>query len=117
MDDGSDDRGAVAAIAAIDILHHLLAPRMFEIDVDVGRLQPFLGNEALEQQIDLGRIDRGDAEHVANGRVRRRSPALAEDVLAARITDDVVHGEKIMRVFQLGDQAEFLVQGGAQLVG
>ena len=116
MDDGGDDRGAVAAIAAVDILHHLLAPRMLEIDVDVGRLQPLLGNEALEQQIDLGRIDRGDAEHVADGRIRRRSPALAEDVLAARIMHDVVHGEKIMRVFQLGDQIELLAQGGAKRV-
>ena len=116
MNDGGDDRGAVAAIAAIDILHHLLAPRMLEIDVDVGRLQPFLGNEAFEQQIDLGRIDRGDAEHVADGRVRRRSPALAEDVLAARIMDDVMHGEEIMRVFEFGDQRELLVQGGAERV-
>ena len=117
MDDGGDDRGAVAAVAAVDILHHLLAPRMFEIDVDVGRLQPLLGDEALEQQIDLGRIDRGDAEHVADGGVRRRAPALAQDVLAARIMDDVVHGEKIMRVFELGDQREFFAQGGAQRVG
>ena len=114
MDDGGDDRGAVAAVAAVDILHHLLAPRMFEIDVDVGRLQPLLGDEALEQQIDLGRIDRGDAEHVADGGVRRRAPALAQDVLAARIMDDVVHGEEIMRVFELGDQREFFAQGGAQ---
>ena len=98
MDDGRDDRGAMPAIAAVDILHHLLAPRMLEIDVDVGRLQPLLRQEALEQQIDLGRIDRGDAEHVADGRIRRRSPALAQDLLAARIMHDVVHGQEIMRV-------------------
>ncbi len=117
MDDGGNDRGAVAAVAAVDILHHLLAPRMLEIDVDVGRLQPLLGNEALEQQVDLGRVDRGDAEHVADRGVRRRSPTLAEDVLAAGILHDVVHGEEIMRVFQFVDQREFLVQGGAKRVG
>ena len=89
---------------------------MLEIDVDVGRLQPLLGDKALEQQIDLGRIDRGDAEDVADGGIRRRSPALAQDVLAARVVNDVVHGEKIMRVFQLGDQRELLAQGGAQRV-
>ncbi len=104
MNDGGDDRGAVAAIAAVDILHHLFAPRMLEIDVDVGRLQPLPGNESLEQQIDLGRIDRGDAEHVADGRIRRRAAALAQNILAARVMDDVVHGEKIMRVSELGDQ-------------
>jgi len=110
MNHGGDDGGAVPAVAAVDILHHLLAPRMLEIDVDVGRLQPLLGNEALEQQVDLGRIDRGDIQHVADGRVRRRAPALAEDFLAARVKNDVVHGEKVMRVFQLSDQAQFLVQ-------
>ncbi len=100
----------------VDILHHLLAPLMFEIDVDIGRLQPFGGDEALEQQIDLGRIDRGDAEHVADGGVGRRSPALAENADAARIADDVVHGEKIMRVVEFGDQPQFLAQGAAQPV-
>ncbi len=110
VDHGGDDGGAVPAVAPVDILHHLLAPRMLEIDVDVGRLQPFLGNEALEQKIDLGRIDRGHIEHIADGRVGRRSPALAEDVLRARITDDIVHGEKIMRVVEFSDQAQLLVQ-------
>ncbi len=114
VDDGRDDGGAMAAITAIDILHHLLAPRMLEVDIDIRRLQPLLGNEALEQQIDLGRIDRGDAEHIAHGRIRRRSPALAEDVLRARIAHDVVHGQEIMRVVEFGDEIEFLSQRRAQ---
>ena len=83
---------------------------MLEVDVDVGRLQPFLGNETLEQQIDLGRIDGSNAEYVAHGRVRRRTPALAEDFLLARVANNVVHGQKIMRVFEFSDQAQFLVQ-------
>ena len=40
------------AIALVDVLDHLLAPLMFEIDVDVGRLLAFLRDEALEQKID-----------------------------------------------------------------
>jgi hypothetical protein len=114
MNDSRDNRGAVAAVSPVDILHHLLAPRMLEIDVDVGRFQPFLGNKTLEQQIDLGRVDGSHAKHVAHGRVRRRSPALAEDVLAARVMDDVVHGQKIMCVVELRDEIEFLSQGGAE---
>src|SRR5256886_16969023 len=100
MNHGCDDRGAVTAISPVDILHPLLAPRMLEVDVDVGRLQPFLGNKTLEQQIDLGRIDGSNAEYVAHGRVRRRTPALAEDFLLARVANNVVHGQKIMRVFE-----------------
>jgi hypothetical protein len=37
-DDGADDRRAVAAVAVIDVLDHLLAPLVLEIDVDIGRL-------------------------------------------------------------------------------
>ena len=54
-DDGGGKPGALAAIALIDVLDHLLAPLMLEIDVDVGRLAPLFRDEALEQQIDLGR--------------------------------------------------------------
>ena len=39
-DDGGGDAGAVAAVAVVDILDHLLAPLMLEIDVDVGRFVP-----------------------------------------------------------------------------
>ena len=54
-DDGGGEAGAVAAVAGIDILDHLLAPLMLEIDVDVGRLLALGRDEALEQEIDLGR--------------------------------------------------------------
>src|SRR4030095_9377248 len=35
MDDGGGNTSAVAAIAAIDILHHFLAPLMLEIDINI----------------------------------------------------------------------------------
>ena len=48
------------------MLDHLFAAFMLEIDVDVGRLAPFRGNEALEQQIDARGIDVGDAEAITD---------------------------------------------------
>ena len=78
MDDGGDNPGAVAAIALIDILHHLLAPLMFEIDVDVGRLGAFFGQEAGKEQIVADRIDRGDAEQIADQRIGRTAASLAQ---------------------------------------
>lgn len=68
----------------IDPLHHLIAAHMFEIDIGVGRLAALLGDEALEQQIIAPGVDRGDAEYVADGGVRGRSPALTPDVAAKR---------------------------------
>src|SRR5690606_35619729 len=66
----ADHRGgeprAVAAVFPVDVLDHLLAPLMLEIDVDVGRLVAGGGDEALEQQpAALGR-DRRYAEAVAD---------------------------------------------------
>ena len=97
-DHGRGDAGAVAAVVLVDVLDHLLAPLVLEIDVDVGRLVAIRGDEALEQEAACARIDLGDAEAVTDRRIRRRAAALAENVLAARVTDDVVDGEEIGRV-------------------
>ena len=97
-DDGAGDAGMVAAVMLVDVLDHLLAPLVLEIDVDVGRLVAIRRDEALEQEAALARIDIGDAQAVADRRVRRRAAALAEDVLAAREADDVVDGEKVGRI-------------------
>ena len=78
-DHGRGDAGAVATVAPVDILDHLLAPLMLEIDVDIGRLFPLRRDEALEQQIDLGRVHIGDGEAVADRGVGRRAAALAEN--------------------------------------
>ena len=51
----------MAAVFVVDVLDHLLAPLVLEIDVDVGRLLALLGDETLEQEIDLLGIDLGDA--------------------------------------------------------
>ncbi len=55
MNHGGDNRGAMAAITIEDILHHLFAARMLEIDIDIGRLAALFGEKPLEQKIDLCR--------------------------------------------------------------
>ena len=113
--DGGGQPGAVAAVTGIDILNDLLAPLMLEIDVDVGRLLAFGRDEALEQEIDLGGVHIGDSEAVADRGIGGRASALAEDAVAARIVDDVVDGEEIARVIELGDQRELFLERVAHL--
>ena len=112
MHDGRADRRAIAAITPVDVLDHLLAPLVLEIDVDVGRLAAVLGNEAGKQKFGLFRVYRGDAEAIADRAVRRRAAALAEDflVLPAREGHDVMDGEEIARVVELGDQRELVMK-------
>src|SRR5262249_25870389 len=102
--------GAFAAIFAIDILDHLFAPLMLEIDVDVGRLVALGRDEALEQKIADHRIDFGDAKTEAERRIGRRTAALTENALAFREADDVVHRQEIRRVIELRDQAELVTK-------
>src|SRR5262249_43244205 len=102
-DDGGH-AGMVAAVFLVDVLDHLLAPLMLEIDVDVGRLLALGADEALEEKIDLLGIDGGDLEAVADDGVGRGAATLAEDALATRETYDLVDGEKVRRVAELLDE-------------
>ena len=108
-------RGAVAAIALINVLNDFLAPGMFEIDIDVRRLVALAGDEALEQQFDPGWIDFGDPQAIAHRRVGRRTPALAKNAAAAGEIHHIMDGEEIMLVTQFANQREFLLQQRAHL--
>jgi hypothetical protein len=61
----------------VDILHHLFAPLMLEIDVDVWRLVAFGRDETFEQKIMLRRIDFRDAKAKADLITPERQLALA----------------------------------------
>ena len=79
MDDGGGDGRMVAAVFFVDILDHLLAPLMLEIDVNIGRLIARGADEAREQQAVADRIHLGDAKAVADHGIRGRAAALAQD--------------------------------------
>ncbi len=109
MDHRGAQAGAVAAVFAIDVLDHLFAPLMLEIDIDIGRLLAFFRNETVEQQRVLGRIDAGDAETIADRRIGRAAAPLAQDrrIDPARIIDDILDGEEVSRQVELADQRQF----------
>ena len=113
VDDRGADRRAVAAITSVDVLHDLFAPLVLEIDIDVRRLAALLRDEAFEQHVLFGRIDRGDAEAITDHGIGRRTAPLAEDFTArfARPGNDVMHRKKIGGVANLGDQPQLLVDG------
>ncbi len=107
---------ALAAVFAVDVLDHLLAPLMLEIDVDVGRLVALAADEALEEQINLIGINVGDAEAEAHRRIRRRAAPLAENVLLPGKAHDVLHGEEIRRETELADELELVFDLAADLL-
>ncbi len=86
---------------------------MLDVDVDVRRLAlrvlPRLGQESLEQQPVVDRIDGRHFEAVRDGTARGGAAALTEDVPTARIPHGVVHHEEEAGVAQLLDDAQLLL--------
>ena len=101
-------RGARAAFLAVDPLDDLLAPLVLEIDVDVGWLVAFVGEEALEENFDFVGIHRSDAEAVAHGGVGGRAAALAKNAHLAGLPYDLVHRQEVGRDLLAIDQLEFV---------
>ncbi len=109
--------GPVAAIGVVDPLDHFLPALVLEVDVDVGRLAALLRDEALEQKFRAHRIDRGDAEHVADGGIGGAAAALAEDAAILGELDDGIHGQEVRRVFELLDQRQLVAELRRDAVG
>ena len=98
----------LATVARVHVLQHALAFAVCEVDVDVRRLGALLAQEAFEEQLELDRVHRGDAEAVADGAVGCRSAALTEDPLAPRVAHDVPDDQEIARESELGDEGELV---------
>jgi hypothetical protein len=59
----------MAAIGFIDPLDDLFPALMLEVHIDIGRLLALARDEALEEQLMLDGIDRGDAQQIADAAV------------------------------------------------
>jgi hypothetical protein len=114
-DDGRRQSGTIAAIFRVDVLDHLLATLVLEIDVDIGRLATLGRNETLEQQIEARRVDRRHPEAVADRGVGRRAAALAEDAARPGEAHQILDGQEIGRVAKLGNEAKLVLEGAPHL--
>jgi hypothetical protein len=74
-------RGTVAPVLLVDVLHHFFASLVLEVDVDVGRLVSLLADEAFEQHAGPRGIDFCDAEAVAHRGVGCGAASLTQDAL------------------------------------
>ena len=90
---------------------------MLEVDVDIGRFVAFLGQEALEQQVDAIGVNGRDPEAVANGGVGGGTAPLAQDRARPREPNDVVDRQKVGCVVELLDQPELVLHAGLDAVG
>src|SRR2546423_788807 len=88
----SSRRPAGAPVPPVDVLDDDLAALVAgKIEIDVRPFAARFGEEALEEEIHLHGIDRGDAERIADRAVRGGAAALHEDVVRATELHDVPH--------------------------
>ena len=66
-----DLRGAVASVALVHVLDHLLAALVLDVEIDVGRAVTLGRQEPLEQQTEIDRVGLGDTERVTHRAVGR----------------------------------------------
>src|SRR5215213_3817135 len=106
-DDIGGHRSAELAVSLVHILDRALTPvAARQVEIDVGPLAALLGEKALEEQVHADRIDGCDPEAVADGAVRRRPPALDEDVVLPAEIDDVPDNQEVAGEIELLDQVQ-----------
>ncbi len=109
--------GAVLAVALVDVLNDALAAiAAGQIEIDVRPLAAFFREKPLEEQVHADRIDRRDAEAVADGAVGRRPAPLHQDVLLAAVIHDIPDDEEVAGELELLDEIELARDLRARLV-
>ena len=99
-------------MALVHVLDHLFAAIALDVDVDVGRAVTLGRQEPLEQQAERHCVGVGDAERVADRRVRSRAPPLAVDVGSPAELDEVPHDQEVAGEAELLDHFELVLELG-----
>ena len=106
-DDVGRHRRAKPPVFLVHVLDHALAAiAARQIEIDVGPFATLFRQEALEEEIHPDRIDRRDAEAVADGAVGRRAAPLHEDVVVTAEIDDVPDDEEVAGQIEPLDEVE-----------
>ena len=115
---GDDLGDAFGAVLGGDIVDHLAAATIVEVDVEVGHGHTVGVEEALEDQPVLERVEVGDAHGVRHHGARSRSATGPDtDAVVLRPVDEVGDDEEVPREAHLQDDAGLVLGLLANLVG
>ena len=109
--EGDDLRDPVAAVFVLDVVQHLVAPVLAEVDVEVRHRDALGIEEALEQQAPAQRIEVGDGQRPGDDRARARAAARADRyALLLRPLDEIGDDQEIAGEAHLHDDVELVGQ-------
>ena len=98
--EGDDLRDVLAPVLLGDVVDHLAAPALAEVDVDIGQRHPLGVEEPLEVQIEVQGIDVGNLQAVGHEAAGRRAAARAHrDLALACVADEVPDDQEVPGYF------------------
>src|SRR5439155_10351432 len=115
--EGDDLGHALLAVFLADVIDHVFAPFLAEIDIDIGRLAAVRIEEALEEQVVFERIDVAELEHVADERAARRAAGAGRNALADRETDEIPDDEKVAGEAHAADDVQLMMEALERRLG
>jgi hypothetical protein len=109
--EGDDLRHLVGAVFLLDVLDHLVAPVLAEVDVEVGHRHAVGVEEALEEEREAQGVEIGDGERPGDHRAGARAAAGADrDALLLGPLDEVGDDQEIARIFHPDDHADLIFE-------
>ena len=94
--EGDDLGHVVLPVALADVVDDTIAIPIVEVDVDIGHRDPFPVEEALEDETVLQRIERRDAECVADDAAGGGAASGPNrDAVVPRVPDEVAHNQEV----------------------
>ncbi len=115
---GDDVADPVVAVLVGDVLDHLTAPALVEVDVEVGHRDAVGVEEALEDQPVHERVEVGDPHRVGDHRARAGAAARPDpDAVVLRPVDEVGDHQEVAGEPHRGDHADLELGLLAYVVG
>ena len=109
--EGDDLRDVLAAVLPRDVVDDLAAASLAEVDVDIGQRDALGIQEALEDQVEVERIDVGDAHAPGDQRSGGRASTWSDrDPLLAGVSDEVPDDQEVARVPHLPDHRDLVIE-------
>ena len=109
--EGDDLGHVVLAITLADVVDDTVTVAVVEVDVDVGHRDPLPVEKSLEDQAVLQRVERRDAERVADDAARCRPPTRPDGhAVATGVTDEVADDQEIGSVAHLLDHGHLRLE-------
>ncbi len=108
--EGADLGHRFVAVGILDVLNHLAAALLLEIDVDIGSFLAAFVEKTLEEQIILERADVAQKQRISHQRPYPRTARRRLDPLAPREVHVVPHNEKVVGKTELVDHPQLAFQ-------